>query len=117
VIGGDTETVREFITHGENGLLAPTLDSKALARTILGLLEDKPLTSKLRANARAYAERHLAMGDYLASYCDLIGRLAGENPAPVAEPAPSPRRKQPVRRTKPASGAEPAPQRMVAAGA
>ena len=117
VIGGDTETVREFITHGENGLLAPTLDPSALARTILGLLEDKPLTRTLRANARAYAEKNLAMADYLASYCDLIGRLAGENPAPAAEPAPPPRLRRAVRRTKPASGAEPAPQRLVAAGA
>jgi len=117
VIGGDTETVREFITHGENGLLAPTLDPQALARTILGLLEDKPLTRKLRANARAYAEKRLAMSDYLASYCDLIGRLTGENPAPVAEPAPPPRRRPAVQRMKPASGAEPAPRRLAAAGA
>src|SRR6202012_178021 len=81
VIGGDTETVREFITHGENGLLTPTLEPHTLARTVLGLLEDKALTRSLRANARAYAERRLAMADYLASYCRLIERLTGENPA------------------------------------
>ena len=90
VIGGDTETVREFITHGDNGLLAPSLDPHALARTILGLLEDKPLTRKLRANARAYAERRLAMADYLGSYCDLIGRLTGENPAPIRRTGAAP---------------------------
>jgi glycosyltransferase involved in cell wall biosynthesis len=119
VIGGDTETVREFITHGENGLLTPTLDPHALASTILGLIEDKPLTRKLRTNARAYAEKHLAMADYLASYCDLIGRLTGENPAPSAElqeaaSKPAPRAKQPARRGKATSGIEPA-QRLVAA--
>jgi glycosyltransferase involved in cell wall biosynthesis len=119
VIGGDTETVREFITHGENGLLTPTLDPHALARTILGLIEDKPLTRKLRTNARAYAEKRLAMADYLASYCDLIGRLTGENPAPIAElqeapSKPAPRAKQPARRGKATSGIEPA-QRLVAA--
>ncbi|HET6308079.1 MAG TPA: glycosyltransferase, partial [Rhodopila sp.] len=89
VIGGDSETVREFITHGENGLLTPTLDSQALARTVLGLLEDKALTRTLRGNARAYAERHLAMADYLRAYCDLIGRLTGENPDPASEPKPA----------------------------
>ena len=87
VIGGDTETVREFITDGENGLLTPTLDSAALGRSILALLEDKALTRKLRGNARTYAEQHLSMQDYLASYCNLIGRLTGENPAPSAERA------------------------------
>ncbi len=35
MIGGDTEPVREFITHGQNGLLTPFLEPKALARTIL----------------------------------------------------------------------------------
>jgi glycosyltransferase involved in cell wall biosynthesis len=98
VIGGDTDTVREFITHGENGLLTPSLEPHTLARTILGLLEDKPLTRKLRANARAYAVRHLAMADYLRSYCDLIGRLAGEDPVPVTEPAPA---REPVTRLTP----------------
>jgi glycosyltransferase involved in cell wall biosynthesis len=115
VIGGDTETVREFITHGENGLLTPTLEPRTLARAILGLLEDKALTRKLRTNARAYAERHLAMADYLSSYCGLIGRLTGENPAPSAEPKPAPRAQQTVRRTRASSGIEPA-RRLVAAG-
>jgi glycosyltransferase involved in cell wall biosynthesis len=90
VIGGDTETVREFITHGENGLLTPTLEPHTLARTILGLLEDKALTRSLRANARAYAERRLAMADYLASYCRLIERLTGENPASAGDAVPHP---------------------------
>jgi glycosyltransferase involved in cell wall biosynthesis len=90
VIGGDTETVREFITHGENGLLTPTLEPHTLARTVLGLLEDKALTRSLRANARAYAERRLAMADYLASYCRLIERLTGENPASAGDAVPHP---------------------------
>ncbi len=114
VIGGDTETVREFITHGENGLLTPFLEPRTLARAILGLIEDKGLTRKLRANARAYAERRLAMADYLASYCALIGRLNGENRAPAAAP-------EPVQRLKPAAPRRKAPtsdvpaQRLVAA--
>lgn len=82
VIGGDTDPVREFITHGENGLLTPFLQPPALARTILELLENKPLTRRLRESARTYAEQHLAMSDYLEAYCSLIERLTGENPAP-----------------------------------
>jgi glycosyltransferase involved in cell wall biosynthesis len=87
VIGSDTEPVREFITHRDNGLLAPFLDPKAIANAVLGLLEDKALTRALRASARQYAERRLDMAEYLAAYTGMIERLTGENPAvPVAAP-------------------------------
>jgi glycosyltransferase involved in cell wall biosynthesis len=90
VIGGDTETVREFITHGDNGLLTPFLEPKTLTRVILGLLEDKNLTLGLRENARAYAERRLAMPDYINAYCGLIARLTGQHLDSLAEsPAPA----------------------------
>jgi glycosyltransferase involved in cell wall biosynthesis len=82
VVGGDTAPVSEFITHGKNGLLTPFLQPGRLARTVLGLLEDQPLTQALRENARAYAERRLAMDDYLDRYCQVIERMTGENPAP-----------------------------------
>ena len=112
VIGGDTQTVSEFIAHGENGLLTPTLEPHTLARTILGLLEDKPLNRKLRENARAYAVRRLAMPDYLDSYGRLIGRLTGENPS--VEPGSLPLAKTTIRRSRPAPGAVSA-RRLVAA--
>jgi glycosyltransferase involved in cell wall biosynthesis len=83
VIGGDTEPVREFITHGENGLLTPFLQPQTLAHTILGLLEAKALTRTLRENARTFAEQRLAMAEYLDRYCQVICRLTGENPAPL----------------------------------
>jgi glycosyltransferase involved in cell wall biosynthesis len=104
VVGSDTEPVREFITHGANGLLAGCLDPKAVADAVLDLLEDKALSRKLRANARQYAERHLAMADYLTAYEGVIERLTGQNPGEqnpgvpaVAEPvAPAvvPRRRK-----------------------
>jgi glycosyltransferase involved in cell wall biosynthesis len=87
VIGSDTEPVREFIIHGETGLLVPFLKPQKLARTVLDLLDDKALTRKLRGNARDYAAKHLAMDDYLSSYNRLIERLTGENPAAPMEPA------------------------------
>lgn len=77
VVGSDTPPVREFITHGVNGLLVPFFDPPGLARTVLDLLEDPALSRRLRENARKYAERHLAMDDYLSEYEALIGRLTG----------------------------------------
>lgn len=77
VIGSDTQPVREFITPGVNGLLVPFFDPAGLARTVLNVLEDAALSRRLRENARHYAERHLAMADYLAEYEALISRLTG----------------------------------------
>jgi glycosyltransferase involved in cell wall biosynthesis len=96
VIGSDTTTVREFITDRENGLLASFFDPQALARTVLEVLEDSKLNHKLRTNARRYAEKHLSMDDYLASYEALIGRmlstkLSSPEPEPVPAPTTAPR--------------------------
>jgi glycosyltransferase involved in cell wall biosynthesis len=92
VVGSDTEPVREFITHKENGLLVPFLQPDAIAAAILRILEDKALSRTLRANARAYAERRLAMADYLTSYDKVIERLTGENPQDIRqEPVDIPR--------------------------
>jgi glycosyltransferase involved in cell wall biosynthesis len=86
VIGSDTQPVQEFITHGENGLLTSFFDPPGLARSILDLLENKALDAKLRANARAYAEKNLSMDDYIAAYRAAIERLVGRpiDPEPVA---------------------------------
>ncbi|MDE2515187.1 MAG: glycosyltransferase [Rhodospirillales bacterium] len=77
VVGSDTEPVREFITHEQNGLLTPFFDQRQLSDSILRLIEDQPLAKRLRANARRYAEENLAMADYLDRYQALIGRLTG----------------------------------------
>ena len=89
VIGSDTQPVREFITHGENGLLTSFFDPQGLASTLLDLLENKALQVKLRGNARAYAEKNLAMADYIAAYRAAIERLTGQlidPPATLARP-------------------------------
>ena len=77
VIGSDTPTVREFITHEQNGLLASFFDPKGLAEAVLRVLEDAALARRLRENARQYAEKNLAMADYLAAYEALIAKLTG----------------------------------------
>jgi glycosyltransferase involved in cell wall biosynthesis len=75
VIGSDTPTVSEFVTHGQNGLLVPFFDPKRLAKTVLRVLDDAPLARRLRENARQFAEKNLAMTDYLAAYKALIAGI------------------------------------------
>ncbi len=75
VVGSDTATVREFITHGKTGLLAPFLEPDAVADSVLRLLEDARLNQHLRRGARAWAEQHLDMVNYLAAFEARIGRV------------------------------------------
>lgn len=91
IVGSDSQPVREFIKHGENGLLTSFFDPPALAKTVLGLLEDTRLNQKLRANARRYAEARLSMADYIASYEGLIERMTGATLTPPVPVRPSAR--------------------------
>jgi glycosyltransferase involved in cell wall biosynthesis len=81
VIGSDTAPVREFIKHRSNGLLTPFFEPKALAQSVLEVLEDQELSKRLRAGARRYAERYLSLADTLTGYETLIGQLTA---SPVA---------------------------------
>ncbi len=76
IVASDTDPVREFIRHDRNGLLTPFFDPKALARSVLALIEDEAMGRRLRTRARRYAEKNLPMADYIGSYATLIGRLA-----------------------------------------
>jgi glycosyltransferase involved in cell wall biosynthesis len=86
IIGSDTKTVTEFVAHGETGLITPTLDPAALSKTVLTALEDGSKTAKLRKAARAHAEEHLDLNDYLRRYRDLIERVSGKTLAPAKAP-------------------------------
>jgi len=77
VIASDTPTAREFVTHERNGLLVSFFEPERLADTVLHVLEDSALARHLREGARHYAEKSLAMADYIADYEKLIGRLTG----------------------------------------
>jgi glycosyltransferase involved in cell wall biosynthesis len=93
VIGGDTPTVTEFVKHRETGLVVKALDPKSLAKGVLTALEDTKLAAQLRAGARAFAEQHLDMQDYLARYRAYIEEVAGMKllpPAPVKVAAKKP---------------------------
>ena len=58
-------------------MLTSFFDPKALADSVLRLLDDAALSRRLRDNARQFAEKHLAMADYLKAYEALIKRLTG----------------------------------------
>jgi glycosyltransferase involved in cell wall biosynthesis len=77
IVGSDTEPVREFITHERNGLLTSFFDSQALVDNVLSLLQNKRLDQRVRAGARRYAERHLAMDDYLLAFARKIETMTG----------------------------------------
>ncbi len=77
IVGSDTAPVREFITNGRNGVLAPFLEPDRIADRALELLENTVLADKLRRGARSWAERHLRMEQYLAGYEALISRAIG----------------------------------------
>ncbi len=90
IIGGDTQTVTEFITQGETGIVVPALDPKALAKAVLEALDNPKRAAAMRVAARDYAERRLDMRVYLDRYRALIERVAGKQLiGPVAAPAPA----------------------------
>ncbi len=84
IVGSDTDPVREFISHGRNGLLTSFFDPRGIADTVMSVLEDKKLDATLRAGARRYAERHLSMDDYLTAYVAKIETLTGMPVRPSA---------------------------------
>jgi glycosyltransferase involved in cell wall biosynthesis len=77
VIGADVAPVREFITHGRNGLLTPALDPNQLAQQVLNLLEDPTLGKQLSRGARRYAESHLAMAQHIHAFEARIAQIVG----------------------------------------
>lgn len=57
-VAGDLESIREWITPGQNGLLTDAADPRALADAILNALENKDLREKAAGlNARLIASR------------------------------------------------------------
>jgi glycosyltransferase involved in cell wall biosynthesis len=89
VIGGDTPTVTEFVKHQQNGLVVPALDPDAIADAVVNVLKDGKLSAALRAGARAFAEKHLDMKDYIARYRAYIEEITGKQLVPpVVETKP-----------------------------
>jgi len=66
-IVSDIEENREVIHRGVNGLLFPVGDSKALAETLIQVLTDKELASKLGLMARE-SVKHLKLKNFVKLY-------------------------------------------------
>jgi glycosyltransferase involved in cell wall biosynthesis len=77
VVAADVEPVREFVTHNRNGWLTPALDPKALADSVLQVLEDAKLNRRLRGGARRHAERHLDMDQHIAALTAKVAEITG----------------------------------------
>ena len=79
IVGSRTAPVEEFIRDGRTGLLTPFHDPGGLADSVLEMLENRTLSSRLRRAVRREAVRTLAMEDYLAKYEALIQRMVGQD--------------------------------------
>lgn len=78
VVASDVGSVKEFVTHGVNGLLVNGLDAKELAASVQTLLKDKKLNKRLRDGARRYAEQNLNMDDYIRDMMAAIHEITGK---------------------------------------
>lgn len=58
VVASDITGYNEVVKGGETGLLCPPGDPAVLAGTLIAVLTDAGLRIRLRANGRAWAERH-----------------------------------------------------------
>ncbi|MBV9123342.1 MAG: glycosyltransferase [Planctomycetes bacterium] len=75
VLGWDHEPVREFLTHGVNGLLAPADDLDALERQALTVLKDLSGHRPLGEAAAETVRRHYAQDVTLPGLAGLFDRL------------------------------------------
>jgi len=72
-VGGIPETLRD----GDNGLLAPPRDDRALAGALASLLGDPPLRARLGQRARATIEQHYSTEVVCGQLSAIYRQLAG----------------------------------------
>lgn len=75
IIATDTETMRAYITHNQNGLLVPEGDAKAMESAVRSLLADPAKRQKLGQAAREFTLKHCRAelwADRLAEYFEMV---------------------------------------------
>jgi glycosyltransferase involved in cell wall biosynthesis len=78
LIGSDTPPVREFLSHGRNGLMVPFFDTEALAETIAEALREESALQPLRAAARQTILNRAALAECLKLQAGLVGRMISD---------------------------------------
>lgn len=58
VVASDIDGYRDVVSHNDNGFLIPPRDIGDIANAVVGLLNDRPLCSRLTESGRRTAERH-----------------------------------------------------------
>lgn len=74
-VGSDTAPVREFVTHGDNGLLVDFFDSDALAGAIRTARAGGPAIDAIRAKARQTIIERWSLDHALAIHLEMIDEL------------------------------------------
>ena len=78
VVASHTHTMESYITDGENGLLVPEGDVRAMRTAIVRVLDDEALQIRLGSAARAYALEHLKVRDKAAELAAFFERLIAD---------------------------------------
>jgi glycosyltransferase involved in cell wall biosynthesis len=76
-IVSDTEGFRDFVRHGENGLVFPKGDASALASTIDSALSDPDLRKRLAIEGEKTVREHFYTDRMIDDYAALYDRLIG----------------------------------------
>ena len=75
----DTPGCREIVRDGENGLLVPPGDARALAQAIASLLADPARRAAMGRAGRARVEQHFSSEVVNAAVFELYGELVGRD--------------------------------------
>jgi glycosyltransferase involved in cell wall biosynthesis len=81
VVTTDVPGCREVVRHGENGLLVPPRDHRALAAAILELVDDAALRRRQGEAGRRIARREFAVQRVVAEHLELYAALGGAHVA------------------------------------
>jgi glycosyltransferase involved in cell wall biosynthesis len=86
VVSFSADGVREAVTHGATGFLAPERDSEKLAHYLQLLVQDDNLCARMSAAAREYVCRDFNLKKQTGKLEDLYGRVLGKQVSPSFMP-------------------------------